>query len=501
LLTKSNLNQSIYKMKSRIALIFILVITAISPLIIHNSSHGWGGDFALYLDQASALWEGNIRELLEQNTFGLQHSSYSYYSPELYPWGWPILLSPMVKLVGLNYTWLKLVVMLFFIAMLLASYYLFRIKTGATGSLLIVACLSFNPGLIEYTNNLRSAFPFLFFVMMALWSYEKLRHSKGTSWRRIVLAAFLFFYASIIRSEGFLLVAAVGTAEFIQWGAQKFSKKYLLDRKWLPKMAVAFVCFHIGYTLLLPGGSSSHFSHFELTSEATIIGNINFYLDHLDYCFSSYLKKSFVMVVLPFVVIGLYTRFREDMAMSIYFVLLHVLFVVWPHHEIRYLFILIPFYFYFLFQGLQKTSFSIQLKNWIFPSSRIAFSAFLVIMLLDYSFYLMRKINRPEYIEGPETEDAREMFAFINMQTQNCVIVFFKPRVMSLYTGHRSCIIHDYPENIRPTGNYVVLHKQMGDYNQINSLIDHPPAWLSKKMENSRFVVYQINREDEISDQ
>lgn len=480
-------------MKPTNVLIFIVIILLFTPLLIHSNSHGWGGDFSLYIAQAKALWEGNTQQLLDQNSYGLSHSSYTYYSPELYPWGWPLLLSPVVKLVGLNYFWLKMVVLAFFIGTVISSYYLFRNKAGSTGSLLIAAYIAFNPGLIEYTNVLRSAFPFLFFVMLALLLYEVMSSSEKVGWSKIILAAFLFFFASIIRSEGFILVVAVGITEFIKWGIQKFSKQYLIDKMWLFKMAGIFALLYVAYVLILPGGTTSNFEHFKLTTWETAIGNINFYFNHLDYCFSPFLKRSFIMVLLPFVVLGLYSRFRDDMAIAIYFVLLHFLFIIWPHHEVRYLFIIAPFYFYFLFQGIKKINFSIKLSGKSFSGCHLIFSALLLVLLLDFGFYLIRKSNTNEIVEGSETADARQVFDYVNNETQKeDVIVFFKPRVMSLYTGRRSCIIHDYPEHLLQTGNYVVIHKNMGHYNQLYSLIDDPPNWLKKKLENNRFIIYQI---------
>ena len=480
-------------MKPGNILIFIVIILIFTPFLIHSNSHGWGGDFALYINQAQALWEGNTQQLLEQNSFGLKHSSYSYYSPVLYPWGWPLLLSPVIKFAGLNFVVLKMVVLYFFIGTVISVYYLFRYKAGSTGSLLIAVYIAFNPGLIEYTNVLRSAFPFLFFTMLSFIMYESMNKSKDIGWSKIIPAAFFFFFASIIRSEGFLLVVAVGIAEFIKWGFQKYSKKYLANRMWLFKMATVFILFHVAYVMILPGGTASNFKHFKLTTVDTAIDNISFYFNHLDYCFSSFLKQSFVIVMLPFVLLGLYSRFRDDMAIAVYFVLLHLLFIIWPHHEIRYLFIIAPFYFYFLFQGIKKINFSIKLLGKSFSGNHLIFSALLLVLLLDFGFYLIRKSKAISVTEGPVTEDARKMFSFVkNNTSKEDVIVFFKPRVMSLFTNRRSCIINDNTGHLQQTGNYVVLHKNMGNYNQIISVIDNTPDWLHKIFENNRFLIYQI---------
>jgi len=87
------------------------LILALGLLII-QPGHNWGGDFALYIEQAIALSEGSLNELYEQNKFAMEHSQYAL-GPFLYPIGFPLILSPFIAVFGLDFMLLKYVVFFF----------------------------------------------------------------------------------------------------------------------------------------------------------------------------------------------------------------------------------------------------------------------------------------------------------------------------------------------------------------------------------------------------
>ena len=79
--------------------------------------HNPGDDFALYVNQAKSLVQGNVGETLASNHFAVDNSSWHSFSPYSYPWGFPLLLAPMMLIkgtvnpvTGVDYDSLKLVV-------------------------------------------------------------------------------------------------------------------------------------------------------------------------------------------------------------------------------------------------------------------------------------------------------------------------------------------------------------------------------------------------------
>ena len=78
-----------------------------------TTGHDWGGDFALYLNQAQALNQGELSALYQSNHFTVEKSD-RLIGPYLYPMGYPLLLSPVIALIGLNFYWLKVYTSYFF---------------------------------------------------------------------------------------------------------------------------------------------------------------------------------------------------------------------------------------------------------------------------------------------------------------------------------------------------------------------------------------------------
>ena len=82
-------------------------LSAVLAVLLHRNGHTQGDDFALYLRQARSIFDGDIGTVVADNRFTVVNSA-SGFSPIAYPWGWPLLLAPFVKLWGLDYDKLTL---------------------------------------------------------------------------------------------------------------------------------------------------------------------------------------------------------------------------------------------------------------------------------------------------------------------------------------------------------------------------------------------------------
>ena len=60
----------------------------------------------LYISQAEALVNGTTATLVEKSNYSCEHSYYRM-NPDAYPPGYPVLLSPLVALFGVNLYALK----------------------------------------------------------------------------------------------------------------------------------------------------------------------------------------------------------------------------------------------------------------------------------------------------------------------------------------------------------------------------------------------------------
>jgi len=66
----------------------------------HRSGHWWGDDWALYIRQAQGLLDADPGRVFDENRFAIEASRGAPFSPTVYPWGFPALLSPAVAIVG-----------------------------------------------------------------------------------------------------------------------------------------------------------------------------------------------------------------------------------------------------------------------------------------------------------------------------------------------------------------------------------------------------------------
>lgn len=162
------------------SLIFSVVLAAVFSLCVVNHYEGqsWGDDFSLYLNQARSIVEGTIEKTVADNRFAVTNSTISTFSPESYPWGFPLLLAPLYWIFGLNFTVFKILEALMLVAFLGAFYVLLENKLKNPLRLLLVSFIGLNHLFIYYTNHVLTEIPFLFFSTLTLYAIQKAEEKK-----------------------------------------------------------------------------------------------------------------------------------------------------------------------------------------------------------------------------------------------------------------------------------------------------------------------------------
>ena len=115
-------------MNNRNTRVFFMIIIVISGLLMIGNlttGHDWGGDFAGYIMQARSLAEGTLDAFIEANRFAVEQSSITI-GPVAYPWGYPLLLSPLYAAFGLDMFALKMIGVLCCLLLLLLLWIGFR---------------------------------------------------------------------------------------------------------------------------------------------------------------------------------------------------------------------------------------------------------------------------------------------------------------------------------------------------------------------------------------
>ena len=258
---------------SGIALGAVLAVSAIAAVLLHRNGHTQGDDFALYLRQARSIFDGDIGDVIADNRFTVTNSA-SGFSPFVYPWGWPLLLSPFVKFFGYDYAKLKLLEVIAFCAWLVLVHGVVRRRLTRGVALAITAVVATAPALLAHTDQLLSEYPHAAAVGVFIWWMDRMR-SQGrlidASLRHLWILGALVTVTFSFRRETIVFVGVIGAvqlAELLHDARVGRSLTAVLDRlpwRQLVTPYVSVVLTVAGFQLLLPSmlfpdnGNSSAF--------------------------------------------------------------------------------------------------------------------------------------------------------------------------------------------------------------------------------------------------
>jgi hypothetical protein len=174
---------------------------------------------------------------------------------------------------------------------------------------------------------------------------------------------------------------------------------------------------------------------------------------------------------MPLAVAGMIQRYRSDYPIMAYMVMTFFLYVIWPPKQgLRFLFPLLPFYLSFAISGLEtfqggKTALEKGLRKLVcyVPA---------VVVVLCFGFHAVIgayeniRRDRVPTSPGPFMATSERLFSFISEQTEaDSTVIFFKPRVMSLMTNHKSIMIKRVEE--LPRGDYLCMYMRPDAYHQV----------------------------------
>jgi hypothetical protein len=426
-------------------LLFFLLILALGLLII-QPGHNWGGDFALYIEQAIALSEGSLNELYEQNKFAMEHSQYAL-GPFLYPIGFPLILSPFIAVFGLDFMLLKYVVFFFSLGSFVLFSWLSRKFTTNTWLILIVSILYFlHPSTLTYTDNILSDFPYLFFTLLVLFYYYKPRNTRNS-----VCLGLALFFSYAIRDFGLVLFLALLLTDLLKNNPLKRLNSF----SW----TVPYLIFIFGYIVLkwlVPKGGENHWTLLiDSFSLSMIFDNYVYYLELMQeflYLPSSYLLIPFFLMI----IIGISTSIKKSLPLAVYLLFFGLILLMWPAKQgIRFLLPILPFLLLFSMIGLE-----IIIKNSsLFFSKILKFSFIGIYCFLLYCFTIEINETASRNSNGVDTALAHELYSFVQDEIpEEMLIAFEKPRVLRLFTKRNA--IYSSPEYFEKSiAEIMILHR------------------------------------------
>ena len=506
-------------MKKTIPLYIIIILSSMFQGLNWTSGHNWGGDFSQYIMQGMSVANGTIEEFIKQSETIVNSSSYPI-APITYPWGFPILLSLTYSFFGLNLIIFKSIILFFFISFLIVLWFLYEEDLDISERLILISLFAFNPYLLKFGDNILSDIPFLFFSTLSIFIITKLKE-KRSQFNTILYCFILglcFMISTTIRSHGILLPIlyfSILSLIFLQNYFPKinfFSIKLLSFKSFLSSRMrtfcyllpiIIFVLFALYFSTILPNRQEAHFEVFESINVKSIFNNILYYSVVLKDFFSSQSNMRYFLynidivgfaiyvLTIPFVLLGLKNKWKISPVIIIYTVITLVLYTTYPARQgLRYILPVLPFYIYFLLIGLR--SLNVYKKNLVTRKNFFSY-----ILLLVFFFFSIFQIyenaqNGFKVKNGPYNKESQELFNYIKTSVpKNNTIIFFKPRVLTLFT-ERNSVLYNKIDDFKIREWYVVNKKSQLILNQKrNELFDKFPAKIS--YENSRFILYKFD--------
>lgn len=477
----------------------ILIIVVILAILLGTSiltrGHQWGDDFAWYILQAKTIADGSMDEFIQTSIFTNSEST-THVGPTAYPWGYPLLLTPVYILKGIHPLALKLPSVLFYAGFLVCLYLLAKTGFSDKESLLLVALFAFNPLLLRFLDQILSDIPFLFFSTLSL--YLIVKDQRRSTLNSILIGASIFFVV-FIRATGILLLGCFLIVAFFEVLQERRDRQTVGRLVWESSLVCAsFTVLFILGSLIFPSGGGSYVSQYATMSVDQIRDFAGRYFNIYGFFFGETSGWKYVYYVLiPFFVLGAAVEWKRRLIFILFFVFWMMAHIAYPYWQgARYIFPLLPIFMYFTFAGIKFAL--AKLPQQYSSTGQWVFYGFWLLMTVTFLVrstgiaYANLQNNRS--INGPFDPYSKEVYRYIKDETSaDNVIVFFKPRIMRLMTDRDSIMSMECERILK--GDYLVLSRKVGKNQQI------PPEEigacnlpLNQVFKNTRFIVYHITK-------
>src|SRR6266540_5509 len=446
----------------RIKFLFVIIIVS---LILGASTltrgHQWGDDFAWYILQAKSIWNGTTNEFIQQSAFTNDEST-NYVGPLAYPWGYPLILIPPYAIKGINPLALKIPTLFFYAGFLVCLYLLLKARLTEAESLLIVGLFAFNPLLLQFLDQILSDIPFLFFSTLSLLLITQ--ENKRGILQYVFIGASIFF-TTFLRATGILLLGSFLIVEFFKLLNNRKDKaivREIIQNSFV--VCFVFALFWILNTLLFPSGGESYFSQYAGTNLESVKGAISAYFNVFSLFFGEAKGWRFLYYfVFIFFLLGAWERRKKEPIFLLFFALWMIVHITYPYWQgPRYIFPLLPIFIYFTFQGMKFVARKlpekyVQVGRWAVYGSWVLMA---LVFLFTSSLNAYVNLQNDRAINGPFDPYSKEVYKYIREETPaNSVVIFFKPRVMRLMTGHNTIMSTECDRMLK--GDYLVLSRKV----------------------------------------
>jgi hypothetical protein len=392
---------------------------------------------------------------------------------------------------------MKLFTSLFFLLSLPILYLIVRDRFRSLSGLLLVAILAFNPFMFRFKEEIRADFPFLFFTLVSLYCIKRFIIGRDFSATRVadmILLGTVIFLSFFIRGNGILMLPCLFLAQIVEnrnWWVTS-AKKYRMASVGLVPYAT-FLFLMMAVKFIMPGDAGSYGEALRYISLQSIGDNIVYYAFLLVRFFAIPIRPLGIflyLILVPCFVIGLVKRFKRDYLYASFILITIGFFIIYPGTEgLRYIFPVIPFFLYFAFSGMDFIQPMLPGVTGMNRMRTLVVAAILFLSVYGIGSDLYSQYSESSIVEGPYRMESMEMFRYLRTHTpQDSVIIFFKPRVMTLYTGRLSARTLDFDRAIRCGADYAVIKRLC----PLNLIMKGHERDVKEIFSNGEFTIYRL---------
>jgi len=429
-------SESSARVAGTVRILLLLIILAVGGffLMTLREGHDWGDDFGLYILHARNITQG----INYKRTGYIYNPDFVLVAPQTYPPVFPLLLSPIYKLWGLNLEAMKVGVVGAFLLSLIAIFMALRRCLPWPYLVALLVIVGFNPFIWQFKDNINSDLPFLSLVYLSIFLIDRAYQPDRFDSPRtldVLLIGITIYLAYGTRSLGLVLLLCLLAYDLLKnRRPTAFAIKVAVITGALVALQSLFLHSDRAYAGLLSVRLSHTLSHtWEFTSELSgLLAGMT----------AGPFRLPLFVVMSGLAIIGYFTRIRQRITYYELFPVLYSipLLILLQPIEMRYLFPLMPFYLFYAFLGIRAVSKTKEIET-------LAFLAILIVFPIAYSAQYARLDYGP-ISEGITKTETQQLFDYIRKETrEDDVFAFRKPKALALFTGRRASALHQDPDD------------------------------------------------------
>lgn len=457
--------------------------------------HDWGGDFSLYIAHARNIAEG--RDYNAVNYIPEKAGTVvTLHGPAAYPPAFPLLLSPVYRLAGLNYGAMRSLVQgLWLTAGLLIWLTGVRRGLGQIESATVAGVFLLSSMVLGIKDSILSESTYLVLSLTALLFLERLYREKTLPERHPLLygsiAGALLLAGWLTRVTGISLVIAFALCEL--WSARRI-------RAFALAAGAVFVTGLLLYRFTLYDGTG-YANQFGLTPGIWLRNTVA-YLKSPALLWGSLpaaLRYPAALVALLLAAAGFVRCVRSSLSVMEFYAVIYMIPLLLYSSGVnsRYIVPIYPFILIYCAFGLRLA------MEWAPPRTRKPVLAAIALLLAaGAAANSVAAIRAPEP-DGPELPPFQEVAGYLRRHAApEDVVISWNPRVVALYTERVSAAYPNagFPQRIAPYLSEIhakwvlTFRRDASDTQWLIPYVTSHPDQFAEVLRNQDFVLYRVRQ-------